>query len=83
VLVDVKCEERDCRVKCYAIIDNQSNTTLASPALLDKLNITGQLFEFSINICNGVQVKTGMCSKHLIFSANHGSYLLFANKKHT
>ncbi|XP_053381914.1 uncharacterized protein LOC128549337 [Mercenaria mercenaria] len=57
VLVNVCRTDNPCKtVKCYAMIDDQSNSSLAKPKLFDMLNITSQKFEYTINSCAGSRV---------------------------
>lgn len=60
VLVNVVSETNpDNVVKCYAIVDEQSNKTLAKPELFDRLCIDAPEQEYCINSCAGTTVTSG------------------------
>ena len=46
----------DQQVFVYAMHDDQSNRTLASPALLDELGVTGPVQRYTLNSCGGSTV---------------------------
>jgi hypothetical protein len=47
------------RVQVYAVIDDQSNRSLASPALLDSLGITTEEFTYTLTSCFGSRSMSG------------------------
>ena len=54
VLVDVHSEDRPDNVHCvYAIIDNQSNASLITTNLADKLNANGPEWKYYLSTCAG------------------------------
>ncbi|XP_053402806.1 uncharacterized protein LOC123550418 [Mercenaria mercenaria] len=60
VVVNVCRTDNPCKtVRCYAMIDDQSNPSLAKPELFDMLNITSQKFKYTINSCAGSRVTHG------------------------
>lgn len=46
-------------VKCYAIIDDQSNRSLAKPKLFSMLGLKGESHEYVLKSCGGTIVTTG------------------------
>ena len=48
----MKCK-LDTIIRLYAIIDNQSNNTLANPRLFDLLNIHDEEIEYILTSCSG------------------------------
>ena len=60
VLVNVCFNQDFCNVtQWYAIVDEQSNRTLAKPELFDKLGIKGVEQEYCLNSCAGSTTKSG------------------------
>ena len=57
VLVDVSYQNQSMRA--YAILDDQSNKSLARPELFDKLQIKSNMYEYVLNSCSGSTVKQG------------------------
>ncbi len=56
----------------YAVIDDQSNSTLAKPELLDKLNITSNPVTYKMKTCGGVSAITGRSTNSLSVSTCDG-----------
>ena len=52
-LVDVFHPDRDKKIRVYAIIDEQSNASMISPELADKLCITGPKDKYFLSTCSG------------------------------
>lgn len=60
VLVDVFTNESATTpVRVYAVIDDQSNRSLATPALFDRLGINGTTSNFTLSSCSGSHTMTG------------------------
>lgn len=60
VLVKVFMEDKPDKVlTCYAILDEQSNRSLAKPMFFSKLAITGEKYEYVLKSCAGTIVTTG------------------------
>lgn len=60
VLVKVYRNSRpDQILKTYAILDDQSNRSLASPELFSQLNIEGEEFEYTLKTCSDTAVMSG------------------------
>ena len=60
VLVKVYQNDKpDQFLKTYAILDEQSNRSLASPELFSKLNIKGEEFEYTLKTCSDTVVMSG------------------------
>ena len=49
----------DYKLKAYAILDEQSNRSLAKPELFSKLHIKSELFEYTLKTCSDTVVKSG------------------------
>ena len=74
VLVHVyKKDKPDNYVSCYAIVDEQSNRTLAKPELFSSLNINGEEIEYSLSSCSGISLKRGRKTNNLIVECIDGS----------
>ena len=43
----------DLAIKAYAVIDDQSNSTLGTPELFDRLRIEGDEIPYVLSSCNG------------------------------
>eukprot|EP00794_Sanderia_malayensis_P003911 gene3911-4452_t len=56
----------------YAVIDDQSNSTLAKPELLDKFNITSNPVTYKMKTCGGVSSITGRSTESLSVSTCDG-----------
>nr|XP_034318941.1 uncharacterized protein LOC105335138 [Crassostrea gigas] len=46
-------------IKVYAILDDQSNRTLISPRLCDRLDVQGPSTQYSLSSCSGTTTMTG------------------------
>jgi hypothetical protein len=66
----------DRKVKVYAVIDDQSNCSLAKPQLLDALNIDGASFPYTLRTCAGTTQTKGRHASGLVIESLDG------NKQH-
>jgi hypothetical protein len=69
VLVEVSSKQTGLKMQTYALIDDQSNRSLASPTLFDELNVKGDVVEYSVNTCNGIEVKNGRKATDLVVTS--------------
>ncbi|XP_052819918.1 uncharacterized protein LOC128245732 [Mya arenaria] len=79
VLVNVYEKTQPCqRLRIYAIIDEQSNRSLASPALFEKLGLSGEQTDYSLNSCLGMSNVQGRKVSNCMIETIDGSckYLL-------
>jgi len=60
-------------VLVYAMHDDQSNRTLASPALLDKLGVDGAIKKYTLNSCAGSSVISARHVPELCISSADGN----------
>lgn len=60
-------------VRCYAMLDKQSNKSLSKPALFTLLGIDGEEHEYSLNSGSGVQIKSGRNALNCVISSIDGS----------
>lgn len=72
-LVLVNICKGNINVKCYAMLDDQSNTSLAKPELFDMLNVSSDEIEYTINSCSGIHVAHGRRVKDCTLSSIDGS----------
>ena len=74
MLVDIYREDRPNEVhRVYAIVDDQSNTSIISTELADKLNAEGPEWKFYLSTCGGTkEVRYGRRLTELIISSIHG-----------
>ncbi|XP_041424892.1 uncharacterized protein LOC121395423 [Xenopus laevis] len=49
----------DCSVNMYAVLDDQSNRSLAKSEFFTVFNISGEAFSYTLKTCSGTMVKTG------------------------
>ena len=63
-------------VRMYAIIDNQSNRSLASPDFFRIFNITDRPESYSLSTCAGQIVTSGRRAKGFIAQSVHGDIKL-------
>eukprot|EP00794_Sanderia_malayensis_P004327 gene4327-4900_t len=70
--VDVLNDVTGDSMTVYAVIDDQSNSTLAKPELLDKLNITSNPVTYKMKTCGGVSSITGRSTESLSVSTCDG-----------
>ena len=77
VLVDIYREDRPNEVhRIYAIVDDQSNTSIISTKLADKLNPEGPAWKYYLSTCGGAKEdRYGRRSTGLIISFIHGRTL--------
>lgn len=74
VLVKVyQANKPECAIKTYAILDEQSNRSLARPELFSKLNIDSEEFEYTLNTCSDTVVKSGRRAQDCIVEHLDGS----------
>ncbi|XP_052761778.1 uncharacterized protein LOC128204401 [Mya arenaria] len=59
VLVDVAYKGHENTERVYAILDDQSNRSLISPELCNKLNVSGESTEYTLSSCSGSSVMAG------------------------
>ena len=52
-------------IRVYAIIDDQSNRTLATKELFDQLDIRGETFQYTLSSCSGRVTKLGRRASNL------------------
>eukprot|EP00794_Sanderia_malayensis_P002286 gene2286-2630_t len=70
--VDVLNDATGDSMTVYAVIDDQSNSTIAKPELLDKLNITSNPVTYKMKTCGGVSSITGRSTESLSVSTCDG-----------
>ncbi|XP_052688921.1 uncharacterized protein LOC128167316 [Crassostrea angulata] len=74
VLVDVFCQSNPAKViRVYATIDDQSNRTLVSPYLIDRLGVTGECKPYTLTSCSGVTTVAGRRVNGLCVKALDGT----------
>ena len=66
----------DLVVKAYAVIDDQSNSTLGTPELFDRLGIEGEEIPYVISSCNGKIQTSGRRAHNLIIESFDSSVTL-------
>ena len=77
VLVNVYAKgERENAVKMYAILDDQSNRTLAKTEFFDLLNATSNEVEYTLTSCAGTFVTSGKTAKDFMVESADGSFQL-------
>lgn len=59
-------------VRVYAVIDDQSNRSLASPALLDELHTSNEHFMFTLTSCSGTKAMSGRRAENLHVRSSDG-----------
>ena len=59
--------------KAYAILDEQSNKSLANPALFSKLNISSEEFRYTLKTCSNTVVKSGCEAQDCVNESLDGS----------
>ena len=59
--------------KTYAILDEQSNRSLAKPALFSKLNISSEEYEYTLKTCADTVVKSGRRAQGCVIESLDGS----------
>ena len=74
MLVDIYREDRPNEVhRIYAIVDDQSNASIISTELADKLNAEGPEWKYYLSTCRGAKkVRHGRRLTGLIISSKHG-----------
>ena len=73
VLVNVYNKDHpDNTVKAYAIIDDQSNRTLAKSSLFEMLDLKSSLIEYSLSSCNGRTVSCGRIADGCVVESLNG-----------
>ena len=60
-------------LKTYAILDEQSNRSLAKPELFSKLNIKSEQFEYTLKTCSDTVVRCGRRAQGCIVESLDGS----------
>ncbi|XP_060571867.1 uncharacterized protein LOC132730038 [Ruditapes philippinarum] len=60
-------------VKCYCIVDEQSNRSLIKPELFSMLGICGQNHEYLLKKCNGCMVVSGRRASNIVVQSLDGS----------
>ena len=60
-------------LKAYAILDEQSNRSLAKPELFSKLNIKSEEFEYTLKTCSDTVVKSGRRVKDCVLESLDGN----------
>lgn len=60
-------------VKLYALIDDQSNRSLAKSELFDLLNINSEPKDFQLQTCSGVNSMTSRIGRNLMVSSLDGN----------
>ena len=74
VLVKVYTQENpDNFVKTYALIDDQSNCSLAKSELFDMLNVNSEIRDYQLQTCSGVKTMSSRIAKNLIVASMDGS----------
>ncbi|XP_069140958.1 uncharacterized protein [Argopecten irradians] len=74
VLVRVYSEnEPERAVSAYALLDDQSNRSLASSELLDTLGVTGDAIDYTLSSCSGNFKCSGRKVKGLVVQTSNGS----------
>ncbi|XP_045210756.2 uncharacterized protein LOC123562171 [Mercenaria mercenaria] len=74
VLVNVfSSENPSIVVKCYAMLDEQSNRSLVKPELFTLLDIDSQEFEYTLNSCAGTHVTRGRRASNCVIQSVDGS----------
>ncbi|XP_069133524.1 uncharacterized protein [Argopecten irradians] len=74
VLVEVFSEDEPSkRVSTYALLDDQSNRSLASTELLDSLGMAGREIEYTLTSCSGRSKLTGRKAIGLVIRSSEGS----------
>ena len=63
----------DHKLKAYAILDEQSNRSLAKPELFSKLHIKSELFEYTLKTCSDTVVKSGRRAQNCVVESLDGS----------
>ena len=63
----------DHKLKVYAILDEQSNRSLAKPELFSKLHIKSELFEYTLKTCSDTVVKSGRRAQNCVVESLDGS----------
>lgn len=58
-------------IKVYAILDDQSNRTLISPRLCDRLDVQGPSTQYSLSSCSGTTTMTGRRIEGLCVQSVH------------
>ena len=77
VLVNVYAKGKSEKaVKMYAILDDQSNTTLAKSEFFELLNATSSQVEYTLTSCAGTFVTSGKTAKDFIVESADGSFQL-------
>ena len=79
VLVDIFCSSSPSnKLRTYAIIDDQSNRSLAKPELFSRLNIDGTPSDYTLYSCSGPCIMNGRKAYDCVVEAVDGmhSYLL-------
>lgn len=75
VLVDVFCHSCPSnRLRTYAIIDDQSNRSLAKPELFSRLNIEGTPSHYTLYSCSGPSIMKGRKAFDCVVEAVDGSH---------
>ncbi|XP_053380368.1 uncharacterized protein LOC128548874 [Mercenaria mercenaria] len=74
VLVNVFSSENPSNVvKCYAMLDEQSNRSLVKPELFTLFDIDSQEFEYTLNSCAGTHVTHGRRASNCVIQSVDGS----------
>ena len=69
-LANVYAENKlDKKVKAYALIDEQSNYSLARAKLFEKLNIEGKTTAYTLKTCSGVKETKGRLAQGLVIES--------------
>ncbi|XP_062602313.1 uncharacterized protein LOC134264026, partial [Saccostrea cucullata] len=59
-------------VKTYALIDDQSNCSLAKSELFEMLNINSETKDYQLQTCSGVKTMTSRIAKNLVVASPDG-----------
>ena len=66
----------DLAIKAYAVIDDQSNSTLGTPELFDRLRIEGDEIPYVLSSCNGKIQTSGRRAHNLVIESFDSSVAL-------
>lgn len=73
VLVNIySSSQPERKVRVYAILDEQSNRTLAKPELFSLLDVSGQMFEYTLKTCSGSDAASGRRATDCIIESLDG-----------
>ncbi|XP_061191767.1 uncharacterized protein LOC133200011 [Saccostrea echinata] len=72
VKIYLKDSVNQCRI-VYAMLDDQSNHSLAAPSLLDAFNVDGPEYEYTLTSCSGSVMSAGRRAQGLVVESIDGS----------